>query len=372
MLRERVNILYVALDMDLGGLQRIIHLLIAGLDRERFRPYLCCLDRGGMFFEALTKEGVEGCILKRRPGKFDARLLMNLYRLIREKQIDVIHSHNACSLYAGLAGFLARVPVIHTDHGRLVPDRASAMWEDWLASKFLNAFIGVSKELTEYLGSRVKIASGKLSTIINGVDAERFVPKTKEQKRALRSQWGLSQDDVIIGTVCRFDPIKNLQFLVDCMPEIVDLVPRVKLIMVGEGPSRAGLERRIIDIGLTDRIQLWPRRQDIEHVMPMFDLYACSSLSEGTSMTILEAMACGLPIIASAVGGNCSLIDKSNGILFHLNKKAMFIASVTSLLTDSHRLATLGALSRERAERRFPLRQTIDSYESLYLKCMSV
>lgn len=368
MLRDRVNILYVVLDMDLGGLQRIVHLLIEGLDRERFRPYLCCLDRGGMFFEALTNEGFEGCILKRRPGKFDVRLLMNLYRLIREQQIDVIHSHNACALYAGLAGFLARVPVIHTDHGRLVPDRSSAMWEDWLASKFLNAFIGVSEELTDYLCSRVKIASGKLSTIINGVDAERFVPKTREQKFALRSQWGLSQDDVIIGTVCRFDPIKNLQFLVDCMPEILTQVPRVKLIMVGEGPSRADLERRIIDLGLTDRIQLWPRRQDVEHVMPMFDLYACSSLSEGTSMTILEAMACGLPIIASAVGGNCTLIDGSGGILFPLNDKEAFISHVKEILTDRHRLAAMGRWSRERVENIFPLRQTIQKYQSLYLE----
>jgi sugar transferase (PEP-CTERM/EpsH1 system associated) len=363
-----IKILFVALDMDLGGLQRIVHLLIEGMDRKRFEPFVCCLDRGGMFYDLLAASGVEGHVLHRRPGPFDARLFINLYSYIREKQIDVIHSHNACALYAGLAGLLAGVPVMHTDHGRLVPDKRGAILEDWLASKFLRVFIGVSEELTEYLSSRVKIARDRLSTIKNGVDTVRFVPTTREQKLALRKKCGLEPDDIILGTVCRFDPIKNLPFMVSCMPQILSRVPRAKLIIVGEGATGTTLEKLIDELGLTKHISIWSRRQDIEHVMPIFDAYVCTSLSEGTSMTILEAMACGLPIIATAVGGNCSLVDQDCGFLFPVNDKEAFVSHTVSLLPDSSRLVKMGKQSRVRAEQIFPLRKTIDRYQELYLK----
>jgi sugar transferase (PEP-CTERM/EpsH1 system associated) len=365
------KILYVALDMDLGGLQRIVHLLIEGLDRTRFESYLCCFDRGGVFYDLLTGQGVPGLILHRRPGPFDAALLRNLLRFIREHRIDIIHSHNACSLYAGLAGFMAGVPVVHTDHGRLVPDKRSAIWEDWLAAHFVDAFIGVSQELTDYLASRVGISRGKLSTIINGVDTERFIPKISTEKHALREKHGIAANDLILGTVCRFDPIKNLPFMIESMPEIVSQVPRAKLIIVGEGQIQANLEKMISRLGMNKHVFLWPRRHDIEQVMPLFDVYVCTSLSEGTSMTILEAMACGLPVIASAVGGNRSLVNQDSGILVPLNDAVRYITETTELLHNASRLTMMGCESRRRVEEVFPLKQTIGRYQDLYVKCTS-
>src|SRR5262249_18794048 len=148
-----------------------------------------------------------------QPGIIDVKLLFNLYRLIRDKKIDIIHSHNFCGFYAGLAGRWAGVKtLIHTDHGRLVPDKRSTIWEDWLFSFLFDSYVGVSEELTEYLATFVKIPKRRLKTIINGVDTIRFVPKTKSEKILLRAQYGLAPEDLIIGTVCRFDPIKNLSF----------------------------------------------------------------------------------------------------------------------------------------------------------------
>jgi glycosyltransferase involved in cell wall biosynthesis len=369
MLPAPLKILYVALDMDLGGLQRIVHLLIEGLDRRRFEPVLCCFDRGGVFYDALRAEGIPGRILHRRPGPFDAALLCNLIRYVRENRIDVIHSQNACALYAGLAGLLTGVPVIHTDHGRLVPDKRSAIWEDWLASHCLHAIVGVSEELTAYLNSHLGIAAKKLKTIINGVDTDRFVPVTREQKNALRAKNGLASDDLVLGTVCRFDQIKNLPFMISSMPEIVKRVPQAKLVLVGEGPIRQSLEEMIQALGMTRYIVIWPRREDIEQVMPQFDVYVCTSLSEGTSMTILEAMACGLPVVASAVGGNRSLIDSTGGFLFSLNDIEAYVSNAVSLLLDPVRTASMGAQSRSRAERMYPLSRTVDQYQALYAHC---
>lgn len=365
-----IKILYVALDMDLGGLQRIVHLLIEGLNRRRFEPVLCCFDRGGVFYDALRSEGVRGRILHRRPGPFDGTLLRNLIRYVRENEIDVIHSQNACALYAGLAGLVTGVPVIHTDHGRLVPDKRSAILEDWLASHFLHAIVGVSEELTAYLNSRLGIAAKKLKTIVNGVDTDRFMPVTRERKDALRAQNGLGPHDLVLGTVCRFDPIKNLPFMISSMPEIVKQLPHAKLVIVGEGPMRQSLEEIIHALGMAQYIAIWPRRHDIEQVMPQFDVYVCTSLSEGTSMTILEAMACGLPIVASAVGGNRSLIDSTNGFLFSVKDVEAYVSNVVSLFLDSARMDSMGAESRIRAERLYPLRRTRQRYQSLYACCL--
>lgn len=367
------KVLYVVLDLDLGGLQRVVRLLIERLDRTRFEPYLCCFDRGGMFYDYLTSRGIEGYILHRKPGPLDVKLLLNLYRLIRRKKIDVIHSHNTCGFYAGVAGRLAGVQaLIHTDHGRLVPDRQAAIWEDWLVSYLHDAYVGVSNELTEYLAARIGITRPRLKTIINGVDSARFVPKAKSEKNILRTKSGLAPDDLVIGTVCRFDPIKNLSFLVSCMTSIVRQLPKAKLILVGEGTNQLDLEHRIKKLGLSDRVCIWPRRQDVENVLPMFDLYACSSISEGTSMTILEAMACGLPIIASAVGGNRSLVGGSHGVLFQLDNEQGFIDSVLSLLGDTERLQQMGQKSRQRVEIVYPLANMVESYQSLYEKLSPV
>jgi glycosyltransferase involved in cell wall biosynthesis len=343
--------------------------LIEGLDRGQFEPVLCCLDRGGVFYDTLRAKGVTGCILHRRPGPFDGALLRNLIKYIRENSIDIIHSQNACALYAGLAGLLTGVPVIHTDHGRLVPDKRSVVWEDWLASHCIRAIVGVSEELTAYLNSRVGISAKKLKTIVNGVNTDRFIPVTRERKDVLRAQNGLAPDDLVLGTVCRFDPIKNLPFMISSMPEIVKQVPTAKLVIVGEGPIRQDLEEIIRALGMTRYITVWPRREDIEDVMPQFDLYVCTSVSEGTSMTILEAMACGLPVVASAVGGNCSLIDSSNGVLFSLNDVQAYVSNVVSLLLNPARMDSMGAESRIRAERLYPLSRTLQQYEALYARC---
>lgn len=364
-----IKILYVALDMDLGGLQRIISLLIEKLDRCRFEPVLCCFDRGGVFYDALRAEGISGCILRRRPGPFDVGLLYNLIRYVRENEIGVIHSQNACALYAGIAGLVTGVPVIHTDHGRLVPDKQSAMWEDWLASYCVHTIVGVSEQLTAYLNSRLGIATKKLKTIINGVDTDRFLPVTREQKNLLRAQNGLTSDDLVLGTVCRLDPIKNLSFMISCMPGIIQEVPKAKLIVVGEGPDRDNLEKLICKLRMDQHVILWPRCNDIEVVMPQFDIYVCTSLSEGTSMTILEAMACGLPVVASAVGGNCSLVDSTSGILFPLTDRDAYISNVAELLLDTVRVTCMGKCSRKRVETLYPLRTTINRYEALYSRC---
>ncbi|MDC4205467.1 MAG: glycosyltransferase [Candidatus Manganitrophus sp.] len=369
---RKVRIAYVALELHFGGLQRVVSQLIRRINGEQFEPILICLDHGGIFGGELEKEGIPTYVLNRRPGPIDWKVLRGLYKILALHKVDLIHSQNGCSFYSAVSGQAARVAgIIHTDHGRLLPDKRTARLEDRFSSWLMDRVVGVSSELTEYLASVVNVSRRKLATIINGVDCSRFMPMDENQRRRLRSEWGVTDEDRVIGTVCRLDPIKNLGFFIRSMPEICRRAPMCKLIVVGDGPCRQELEEIARNTSCKDRIVFIGSKTDIEKVMPAFDLYACTSLSEGTSMTILEAMACGLPIVASAVGGNGRLVGSENGALFPLNDSNAFIQLVTDLLSDPDRMIELGRQSRTRAEMQFGLDKTVMEYEQLYRVVLS-
>lgn len=367
----KTRVLFLVLEMDLGGLQRLVSLLIDKIDKKRFEPYIACLDRGGVFFEQATRASAGSYILGRKPGLFDRHLFFQLLNVVKQNKIDIIHSHNGCSSYAALTGRLAGVKgIIHTDHGRLVPDKKSAILEDRVSAMLMNRFIGVSAELSEYLMSTLRISGKKVRTVINGVDDQTFCPLKPEDRLARRAQLGIAPGDKVIGTVCRLDPIKNLDFMIACMPAIVRNVPGAKLVIAGDGPERASLIAKAESLGVSSSVRFLGLRRDTEKIMPALDIYACTSLSEGTSMTILEAMACGLPVVASAVGGNVRLIDRTSGVLFPLGDSEMFVDAVTSLLLNESASVELGHQGRRKVEAEFGLERMVRTYEELYAELM--
>jgi sugar transferase (PEP-CTERM/EpsH1 system associated) len=368
MLSNKIKILYLVLEMDLGGLQRIVNLLIRKINKEQFIPYLCCLDRGGLFYEQLINEQVTTFILHRKTGPFDTKLFLNLFRILRTHKIDIIHSQNGCSSYAALTGRLVGVKgIVHTDHGRLVPDKKSAILEDRISSLFFNHFVAVSDHLRDYLATVVKVSSAKLITIINGVDIDTFKPLPPPARVKLRSELGIGENEIIIGTVCRLDPIKNLEFLIRNMKSICKVIPECKLLIVGDGPSREQLMSYAQASGIKSKVMFLGTKQNIEQMLGAFDLYVCTSLSEGTSMTILEAMACGLPIVASAVGGNPGLVDDSNGSLFPPYDPNLFIKNAIRIINNPPLLKKMGENSRAKVASSFSLNRVVKQYEDLYL-----
>jgi len=367
-----IKIVHIVLDMDLGGLQRIVNQLINKTDRQIFRTYLCCLDRGGMFYEHLQSDVTSKCILGRKPGPFDIGMLYKLIRIIKDNRIDIVHSNNGCTLYATVAGKLSGVRgIIHTDHGRLIPDKQSTILEDRYSSCFIDRFVGVSSQLTEYLASVVKVNKKKLKTIVNGVDSAKFIPLSNEERIARRMSLGFSPGTKIIGTVCRLDPIKNLRMLIECIPGIVRIIPDCQVIIVGDGPDKNSLKDIACQLNINSKITFLGAVEDVEKVMPILDLYVNTSLSEGTSMTILEAMSCGLPVVASAVGGNVSLIDDSNGVLFPSGEAGSFREHVIEILRDPILMKAMGRRSRELVESRFSFDRVVEHYENLYRELMN-
>lgn len=201
---------------------------------------------------------------------------------------------------------------------------------------------------------------------MNGVDDQEFCPLEPEDRLAQRAPIGIAPGDKVVGTVCRLDPIKNLDFMIACLPAIVRNVPAAKLVIVGDGPQRATLIAQAESLGVSSSVRFLGLRRDTEKVIPALDVYACTSLSEGTSMTILEAMACGLPVVASAVGGNVRLVDETSGVLFPVEDKEKFVSAVSSLLLNESASAQLGHQGRRKVEAEFSLERMVRTYEDLY------
>ncbi len=355
--------------MGYGGLERIVAKLIKKADANKFENSVCCLDKGGPLLEYLKKDNIRTYILGRKAGPIDFKLLINIIALLRKEKIDIVHSHSGCIFYGAVAGRLANVNgIIHTDHGRLLPDKRSLIFEDKLSSFFLNKFVGVSEELTKYLKNTVGIKEKKLLTVINGVDTDIFRPINGIYKKELRTTLGIASDEKVIGTVCRLEPVKNISLLIESMRHIIEKNPDCKLIIVGDGREKEKLIKLTKELHLSKNIKFLGERSDIDKIMGIFDIFVLPSLSEGTSMTILEAMASGLPVIASEVGGNTKLVkDSKNGFLFPLNKPNLLIQRVIDLLTDNEKLETMGLKSRQIAVENFSFDVMKKSYENLYL-----
>jgi sugar transferase (PEP-CTERM/EpsH1 system associated) len=373
-MQKKIRIMHVVLSMGYGGLERLISQF--ALHNGPTSPYelqICCLDRGGGFLDELAAMQIRYAILNRKPGVFDVSLLANLVRLLRAERIDIVHSHSGCSLYAALGGRLAGVRgVIHTDHGRLVPDRKGLMLEDRISSFLLNAYVAVSLELTNYLHDAVGIGQKKLVTILNGIDTGLFKPRSDVEIQFMKAELGLPADAEVIGTVCRLDPVKNLVYMIRTMQGLLHSRRRTFCLIAGDGPERGTIERAIAGVGLQRKIRLLGERHDVERIMPVLDVFMLPSLSEGTSMTLLEAMASGVPVVASNVGGNRTIVRHGrNGYLFPLAHPEQLVAAVRGLLDDKQTAKRLGAQARKIADADLSFTTMYDKYQGLYATLVS-
>jgi len=231
--------------------------------------------------------------------------------------------------------------------------------------------VGVSAALTKYLAETVKINKRKLVTIINGIEIAKYEKLIPEHKRRRKTELGYEADTMIIGTVCRLDKIKNLDLLIAIVPKMAREMPNCRVVIIGDGPEENHLKELACRLQVQSKVDFLGRIEDVGKILPIYDLFVNTSHSEGTSMTIVEAMSCSLPIVASAVGGNVELLDQSNGVLFEPGNKDEFEEIVLDLIKDTSRLERMGYESRKKVERNLSIERAVEQYENLYSKHFS-
>lgn len=319
MVEKRLKILHLLLSLETGGMERFVYEHCLALNHDEFDVSVCCIDRLGEFSQGLREHGIKVNLLLKNQQHFDWFFPFRLSRYLKENDIDIIHTHGGSFFHGSVAGFLARTQgIIYTEHGRHPVETMPIRVLDRISSYFADHIITVSKDLERHLIDEIKLPSKKIRTIINGVNTKTYCGRGKSKK--LCEEFGLQSTDKIVGTIGRLAEIKNHPFLIRSFEKVKRIWPESRLVLVGSGPCEKSLKSLTADLGLSDSVFFTGNRNDVCNLYHLFDVFVLSSFSEGTSFSLLEAMASGIPPIVTNVGGNPGIVkDTVNGYLVEVD-----------------------------------------------------
>jgi sugar transferase (PEP-CTERM/EpsH1 system associated) len=376
----RPLVVHLVYRLDIGGLENGVVNLINHLPATAFRHAVVALTEvAPQFSRRIQRDDVE-LIALHKPAGHGFKLYPRLYGLFRQMRPDIVHTRNLAALECQVPAALAGVPVrIHGEHGRDVDDLDGTsvryQWARRVYSPFVHQYVALSRDLAGYLEGRVGVAPARISQVYNGVDLDRF-QGLRGDRQAIPGCPFNDPKLFVVGTVGRMQTVKAQTLLARAFVRALELQPtlgeRLRLVMVGEGPLRAECQALLGAAGVGPLAWLPGERDDVPDVMRGLDCFVLPSLAEGISNTILEAMACGLPVLATAVGGNVELVDDGvTGALVAGADVDALAAGLVSIASDPARAAAMGLAARARVERHFSLRSMVGAYQGLYDKLLA-
>jgi sugar transferase (PEP-CTERM/EpsH1 system associated) len=367
-------IMHILFRFDTGGLENGVVNLINNMPVDAFRHMVVALTTASPTFSArIRREGVIVHALHKPPGH-GVRVYRALYQLCRKHRPAIVHTRNLAALEAAVPAWAARVPLrIHGEHGRDADDLDGSSRKYRLVrrlySPFVSSYITLSQDLERYLVDKTGIGQQRITQIYNGVDAQRF-----SRSASAEAIDGCPFDPNrhwIVGSVGRMQPVKDPLLLAQAFVRALELAPSLRptlrLVMVGDGPLRRDVQAFIDRAQVADMAWLPGERSDIPVVMRGLHGFALPSRAEGISNTILEAMATGLPVLATRVGGNAELVVPDvTGVLVPAADPEAMARRLIELASNSTRARELGLAGRREVERRFSLSAMVNAYQHLY------
>lgn len=370
---RKTRVLHVVYSFSIGGLENVIVQLINRLPADRFEHVVLSLTTISDFRDRVTQPHVRFIALEKPPGHA-VPLYPRIWRLLRELRPDVLHTCNFAALELVPLGWLARVPLrLHAEHGWDAHDRNGKNLRHQRVRRFyrpfVSHFVGVSKEIDNYLGSAIRVSAPRRSLIANGVDTAQFSPAVGVRQAVPGCPFEPGKH-WLIGTVGRLQTVKNQPLLARAFVRLVQQRPqaadRLRLVVVGEGPLRGEIESILSAAGLPHLAWLPGARNDVPAVLRMLDVFVLPSQAEGTSCTLQEAMAIGLPVVATAVGGNPELVQQGHtGLLVPSDDEAALADALASLWDAPELARDMGQAGRELALRTLGLDAMVAEYSAL-------
>lgn len=370
---ERPLIAHVMHRFDVGGLENGVVNLINHLPPEAYRHAVISLTEITDFRQRILRKDVQFFALRKRPGHA-LWIYPELFKLFRTLRPAIVHSRNLAALEVVVPAWAAGVPArIHGEHGRDVGDLDGSNKKYQSIRRvyrpFVTHFIALSRDLEEYLVGRVGVENEKITQIYNGVDARRF--HGVDIAEPFSGCPFRNPEHWIIGTVGRMQAVKDQTTLVQAFIRALELAPelrsRLRLVMVGEGPLRPQAQEMLDRVGLSELAWLAGERSDVPDVMRGLNCFVLPSLAEGISNTILEAMASGLPVIATAVGGNADLVIAGDtGLLVPAADPESLAHGIVHLASNDDLARKMGLAGRREVERRFSMDAMLEAYKGVY------
>lgn len=370
---ERPLVVHLIYRLDFGGLETLLAECINRMPSDRYRHAVVCLTGFTDFAKAITAPGVEIYALEKPPG-LALQIHLKLWKLLRRLRPAILHSYNLAAVEYSCTAMLAGVPVrVHAEHGRDAGDpngtNKKHRFLRRVVTPFIDTYIAVSRDLQQWLQGFIGVPSHKSRFIPNGVDTDRFRPQIAGTT-VLSSQWPTGC--FVIGTVGRAQDIKNHHGLIDAFLRLRNMLgeeeaSRLRLAIVGDGPLLPSIRERVSKERLDDVVWLPGARTDIADIMRSFSVFVLPSLAEGTPVTILEAMATGLPIVATRVGGIPEVVKHDvHGLLVPPKDADALAQALLSYFRNPELSRIHGMAGRAAVEHQSSVKAMVASYLELY------
>lgn len=367
------KVMYVVHSLGTGGTEKLVCQLAESVKSFGDEAVICCLDYVGPWGEEMKRRGIAVFNVGRKPG-VDLGIIKKIKTIIREEKPDILHAHQYTPyFYSVLSAALSfpRPKLIFTEHGRHYPDKVRpkrAVFNQF-ANIFTDEIFGVSEFTKKSLVKYEKFPGKKIRVIYNGIKQEEFQGSIDigQKKRSL----GLQPDARIIGTVGRLCAVKNFGMLIKAFAEVKKEIKDVKLLIAGDGEIKEELTALAEGLDLKDDVFFLGKRQDAPELMKIFDVFALSSDLEGAALVLLETMASGVPVVATAVGGTPELVaDGKTGILTPRGDYIRFSEAIVSILQNKEMQENMGEAGRQRVAEKFTFNKMQNAYMEAYQNCL--
>jgi glycosyltransferase involved in cell wall biosynthesis len=355
MTQRRLRVAHVSLGLETGGQEKLLAEFARCADRDRFELVCVSLTGRGPIADAVEHHGWPVLALD-APGGWRPSLVWRLRRLFREQQIDIVHTHDERPLMYGVpAARLAGARAIHTQHhGQLPGTRRGRDWLATWAARLTHSFVAVSRDAARYY-VETGLPAERVRTIWNGIDLDRFAfhgPKIAGP----------------VVVVARLSPEKGLTTLLHAASNLHKVDPKFRLEIAGDGPCREELLGLTHELGLGPVVKFLGNVAKVPELLSRASLFVLPSKSEGISLTLLEAMATGLPIVATAVGGNPEVVvDGQTGMLVPPENPEELATAMRRMRDNGENAQLMGRAGRRRVECFFDIRSVVARYEQLYV-----
>jgi len=369
----KIRLLQLVTGFSIGGAERKLLDLIKFIDQKRYDVTICGVGISGPLKQDFEATGND-VFLYTKKHKYDFSQVINVAKLMKDRKIDILMTTLYYADIIGiLAALIANVPYKVSWEVSSHPEESEESKLKHHLSyrfcmKYVDKIISVSDGVKQFLVEERNIPISKIHTIHYGIDLKKFRKKDEKMKR---KEFGFSVSDKIVGVLARLTVQKGHTYLIDAASQIIKKYPGVKFLFVGDGPLRSKLTEQIEQMNLNNHIHFTGFRHDVKELLNMFDLFLLPSLFEGLPNVILEAMACSLPIVATAVDGTPeAIIDGECGILIPPKEPGAIVKGVIKLLDDPELAQRLGKNARTRVENFFSndiqMQKILDLYESFF------
>lgn len=369
--REVLRVLHVLPFFAYGGTELIVQRLIASMDAPEFEHRICAMR--GFDPELVRAAHLEDRIVQvGKPSEGFQFPLPSLVRTMRDVRPHIVHTRNWGALEAILAARIAGVPVtIHSEHGYDLKMLNGIPFRQRLVRKALysmtDALFTVSNELREFHARQAGISTSRIQVLYNGVDTEKYQPRN-ELRASILAELGISAQSVVVGSVGRMVAIKDYPLTLRVVSELLQKGHAIHLLLVGTGPELPPLQELVRNSAiLHGRVHFCGFSNEISRFLNAMDIFVQASRAEGMSNTLLEAMASGLPLVATRVGGNPEVVSEGEiGYLFAPGDEAAMFGCIDRLTSKPELRRRMGETSRQRALESFSLERMLSEYRKLY------